>query len=266
MLRLDGRFWLIEAVEASRTPPRAIAKPARYRLSLRHPDGRIEAGAFRRYRLDAPLLGHSFSTIEDGLPVSWEVVDERLAHDEHGEPFLELVAERDYGELEQLPDHELEHALAARAERLPGAAASTLARAREAGLSVELVALEPGELPDWSEARRSIDGLILEEIEDDLLELCGVNPDRDPRESWLETVKERLRADLASFRADLEGDRDEIEQWDLLDGRVFAAVGSVDDEADPESGYGWLCRLVDAGALAAAGFHRVRKAELQVQE
>jgi hypothetical protein len=266
VLRLGGRFWLIEAVETARTPPRATAKPARYRLLLRHPDGRIEAGAYRRYRLDAPRLGHSFSTIEAGLPVSWEVVDERLAHDEHGEPFLELAAERDYGELEQLPDHELEHALAARPQRLPEAAAALLTRAQEAGLAAELVALEPGELPDWSEGRRYIDALILEEIEDDLLELCGVNPDRDPRERWLETVKERLRADLANFRADLEGDHDEIEQWDLLDGRVFAAVGNFDDEADPESGYGWLCRLVDAGALVASGFHRVRKAELQVPE
>ncbi|MGZ6582691.1 MAG: hypothetical protein ACXVFE_17185, partial [Gaiellaceae bacterium] len=225
VLRLDGHFWLIEAVEAARTPPRATAKPARYRLLLRYPDGRIEAGAFRRYRFDAPRLGHSLSTIEDGLPVSWEVVDERLAHDEHGESFLELVAERDYGELEQLPDHELEHALASRAQRLPDAAASLLTHAQEAGLAIELVALEPGELPDWSEARRYIDDLILEEIEDDLVELCGVNPDRDPRESWLDTVRERLRADLANFRADLEGDHDEIEQWDLLDGRVFAAVG-----------------------------------------
>jgi hypothetical protein len=266
IVRLDGRYWIIERVEPAGEPPRVLAKPARYRLRLRHPDGREEPGAFRRYRAGAPRFGHSFATIEDGAPVGWEVVDEGLAHDEQGEPYLDLVAERDYSELEELPDHELEHALAAREERLPEAASAMFSRAADAGLSVELVALEPGELPDWDAARRYIDVLILEEVEDDLIELCGVDPDRDPRETWLDTVKERLRADLESVRADVEGDHDEIEEWDFLDGRIFAAVGSADDEANPDSGYGWLCRLVDAGALTAAGFHRVRKPELLLSE
>ena len=90
-------------------------------------------------------------------------------------------------------------------------------------------------------------------VEDDLLVLCGVDPRVDPRETWLDTVKERLRADLASFRADIEGDHD---------GRVFASVGSVDDESNPDSGHGWLCRLYDAGPIVAAGFSRVRKPQL----
>ena len=68
-----------------------------------------------------PRLGHSFTTIEDGAPVSWEVIEEAFAHDEQGEPFLDLVAERDYGEAEgDLPDHELEHALAARSDEVLG--------------------------------------------------------------------------------------------------------------------------------------------------
>jgi hypothetical protein len=176
-----------------------------------------------------------------------------------GEPYLELVAERDYGEQEgDLPDHELEHALADGAS----AAAAAIARAQEAGLSIELVALEPGEAPDWEEAKRYVDALVLEEIEDDLLELCGVDPDRDPRDTWLATVKERLRADLDAFRADIEGKHDEIEEWDFRDGRIVAAVGNPDDESNPDSGYGWLVRLLDASALGAAGFSRVRKAEL----
>jgi len=207
-------------------------------------------------------VGHTFTTIEDGQPASWEVVDERLVYDGAGDPYLDFVAERDYSEPGELADHELEHAMAGADDTLPEAASAALTAAESAGRSVELVALEPGELPDWDEAERYLDALVIEEIEDDLLELSGVNPNRDPPETWIATVKERLREDLARFRSDIEGDHDQIEEWDFLDGRVFAAVGDFDDEADPDSGYGWLSRLVDASALAAAGFRRVRKAEL----
>ena len=261
VLRLQGRDWLLVSVEDGEAV-RAVAKPARYRLRLQHPDGREEFGAFRRYRPDGPRLGHAFTTVEDGLPVSWEVVEETLAFDEGGEPFLDLVAERDYSELEELPDHELEHTLARREAEVPDAALATVARAQMAGLAVELVALDPGEEPDWEAARSYVDALILEEIEDDLLELCGVNPDRDPKETWLGKVKERLQSDLERFRADIEGDHEEIEEWDFRDGRIFASVGSNDDEANPDSGHGWMARLVDVSALTAAGFARVRKAEL----
>ncbi len=75
-------------------------------------------------------------------------------------------------------------------------------------------------------------------------------------------MKNRLRADLEAFRADVEGEHDEIEEWEFRDGRIFASVGSYEDESDPDSGHGWLCRLTDVGALAAAGFQRVRKAQL----
>jgi hypothetical protein len=263
VLRLEGRHWLIESIEGSR----ATANAARYRLRLRHPDGNEEVGALRRFRPDAPGVGHYFSTLEDGQAVTWQVVDQRLARDDDGEPYLELVAERDFGEVEDVPDHELEHALARAGEdELPAEAAATFARAEEAGLSVELVALEPGEEPDWREAERYIDALILEEIEDDLLELCGVHPSRDPHETWLATVKERLLEDLRQFRDDIEGDHDEIEEWQFRGGRVFASVGSADDEANPNIGHGWLSRLVDSGAHTAAGFQRVRKATLDLLE
>ena len=263
VLRLEGRYWLIESIEGSR----AVAKPARYRVKLRHPDGREEVGAFRRVRADAPRVGHSLATQEDGVPVTWQVVDERLERDDDGDPYLELGAERDFGEVEDVPDHQLEHALArAGDEELPAGAAETFARAEEAGLSVELVALEPGEEPDWREAERYIDSLILEEIEDDLLELSGVHPDRDPRETWLATVKERLLEDLRQFRDDIEGDHDEIEEWQFRGGRVFASLGTDEDEASPDRGHGWLSRLVDSGAHTAAGFTRVRKATLDLLE
>jgi hypothetical protein len=186
----------------------------------------------------------------------------QLALDDQGEPYLDLRAERDFAELEgDLPDHELEHA---RELEFPEEAQALLARAAEAGLLTELVALEPGEDPDWAEAETYIDALIIEEIEDDLLELCGVDPDRDPPDTWLAKVKERLRSDLEQFRADVEGDHDEIEEWEFQGGRIFATTGTDEDEADPISGHGWMCRLVDAGVLAAAGFSRVRKAELDV--
>jgi hypothetical protein len=263
VLRLEGRYWLIERVDG----PRATAKPARYRLELRHPDGRVETGAYRRFRPGAPRLGHALATIEDGQAVSWQVINQRVGRDEDGEPYLELIAERDYGEVEQVPDHELEHSFVSREEKeLPARAAAAFTRAEAEGLSIELVALEPGEEPDWEESERYIGAFILDEIEDDLIELCGVNPARDPRETWLETVKERLVEDLRQFRADVEGDHDEIEEWEFRDGRIFASMGSPDDEADPNKGHGWMCRLVDSGALTAAGFQRVQKARLDAFE
>jgi hypothetical protein len=258
VLFLGGRYWLIQEVGDGR----ALAEPARYRLVLRYPDGRREPGGFRRFRPDAPQVGHAFTTLENGQPIGWSVVDQRLERDEQGKPYLELIAERDYTEAEELPDHELEHALSPSADTLPESGQALLARAEEAGLAVELVALDPGEEPDWEAARRFIDSLVLEEVEGDLIELCGVDPSRDAREKWLPTVQERLRDDLFRFRADIEGDRDQIEEWDFLGGRVFASVGSGDDESDPDKGHGWMCRLVDAEALGAAGFERVRKAQL----
>jgi hypothetical protein len=263
VLRLEGRYWLIESIDNSR----ATAKPARYRLELRHPDGRVETGAFRRYRPGAPRVGHTLATVEDGQAVNWEVVDQRVGRDEDGEPYLELVAERDYSEVEEIPDHELEHSFANRDDQeLPPGAAAAFARAEAAGLSIELVALEPGEEPDWDEAERYVDALILDEIEDDLFELSGVNIRSDPQETWLQTVKERLLEDLRLFRDDVEGDHDEIEEWEFRDARIFVSVGSHDDETDPNKGHGWMSRLVDSSTLTAAGLQRVKKARLDLLE
>ena len=64
VLRLDGRYWLIASIETGDdAPPRVVAVPARYRLRLRHPDGREELGGLRRFRPDPPRLGHSFTTL-----------------------------------------------------------------------------------------------------------------------------------------------------------------------------------------------------------
>jgi hypothetical protein len=262
IVHVGGRDWLVYELDEDDDRPVARAKPARYRLRMVYPDGREELGGFRRYRPDGPRLGHAFTTMPEGEPISWEVVDERLGVDDAGEPFLDLVAERDYGELEgDLPDHELEHTLA-RGDELPEAAQAVLAAAEEEGLSVELVALDPGEAPDWEEARRYIEAVTLDTVDDDLLEQCGVDTKRDPETTWLDTVTSRLLDDLGALRADVEGDHDEIQEWEFRDGKIFASVGSLDDESDPASGHGWLCRLLDSGALGAAGFTRVRKAEI----
>jgi len=168
VLRLDGRYWLIADIETGEDAvPRALAVPARYRLRLRHPDGREELGGLRRFRPDAPRLGHSFTTLEDGQPVGWEVVDEQLEQDEHGEPYLGFTAERDFAEVEALPSHELEHTLARdRESELPQTARAAFDRAEQLGQSVELVALEPGEEPDWDGAERFIEAIVIEEVEE----------------------------------------------------------------------------------------------------
>jgi hypothetical protein len=251
---LGGRYWIVERVERAA----AEARPARYRLTLRHPDGRLEAGAFRRFQVDAPRVGHQLTTLEDGAPASWEVVEQRLDRDDGGDPFLDLIAERDYAESESLPDHQLEHTLERESDDA-GTAAAMLARATQAGLAIELVGLEAGEAPDWDQATSYLESLILEELEDDLIEQCGIDTRHVPQESWLTQVKQRLRQDLRSVRADIDGPHDEIEEWDFRGSRIFAAVGNFDDDSNPVSGYGWLCRLVDASVLQAGGFYRVRK-------
>ena len=177
VIRLEGRHWLVERMRATARgrSPRATGFGCGIRTGVRT-SGR--SGASGRA---LPRLGHAFATEPDGRPVSWEIVDEQLAFDAGGEPYLDLVAERDFEEAEAaLPDRELEHTLARRSDdELPEGRGATLARAAEEGLSVELVALEPGEEPDWEAAERFIDALMLEEIEDDLIEQAGVDTGRD---------------------------------------------------------------------------------------
>jgi hypothetical protein len=255
LLVLRGRRWLVDRIDEER----AFAVPARYRLVLRHPEGSEEAGAFRRFHADGPEIGigHAFTTLEDGGPVSWAVDEVRLARDENEAPYLEFVAERDHAEAEELPDHELEH----HGGDEGSVAAAVLGRAQASGLQSELVALDAGTVPDWDEAAAYLDALVLEELGDDLMELCGVDFRRS-RDTWLDQATERLRDDMRAFRADIEGDHDEIEEWDADGARIFASVGSWEDEAAPNKGHGWMSRLVDASALGAAGFRRVRKVEL----
>jgi hypothetical protein len=93
---VGGRYWLVVWVEQQR---------------VHHPDGHRESGTFRRFRADALSPRHQLTTLEKRVPISSVVVEQRLACDDAGEPFLESIAERDYAEAESLPDHELEHTL-----------------------------------------------------------------------------------------------------------------------------------------------------------
>ena len=218
----DGRHWLIEHVEGER----ATAKPARYRLVLHHPDDRREAGALRRHLPGSPRPGHAFTTVEDGQPLSWVVADERLERDDEGEPFLELVAERDFAEQDgDVPDHELEHTLARGAEEeLPEEASSLLERADRMRQSVELVALEPGEPPEWDAASRFIDALVIEEIPDDLLEQCGVDPNgRSARVLAREGAGTAARGPAGSSATTSSATTTRSSSWGLSRGANFAA-------------------------------------------
>jgi hypothetical protein len=127
---------------------------------------------------------------------------------------------------------------------------------------IQLVSRPADVEPDWDAAVRYIDALVLEEIGEALAANCGVDPARDRPDAWLELVQRRLHADVARFRDDVETDHDEIEQWQLGDQVILASTGGWEDEANPDSAHGWMCRLADAGALVAAGFHELRKADL----
>jgi hypothetical protein len=257
VVRLEGRDWLVDVADEERLH----VVPARYRLRLHHPNGSEEAGVVRRWRPDAPRVGHYFSTFEGGRPVTWQVVSELLAHDGDGSAYLALLAQRDYSEDVDTQLHELEHARQD-GDGAPPEAAALFRRAEAAGLAVELVALDAGDEADWDEAAVFIDALTLDEIAEYLLQICGVDLDHQPRPTWLETVKDRLGEDLSAFRGDVEGEHAEIEEWEFRDGRIFASTGTTDDEARLESGHGWMCRLLDSEALGAAGFKRVRRSEL----
>lgn len=254
--------WLVERIEEADAGDalRAIVVPARFRVVLRHPDGREEAGAVRPYHDGGLAVGDSLATEVDGEALSWQVVEQRLVPVEDGTAYLELVAERDYAEAEAPP--ELEGARPLGLEDVPAPPVRLRRAASSAGPMSEIVALDAGEEPDWVGAESFVDALVIEEVSDELLENCGVDPARAPRERWLDTVKHRLGEDLARFRRDVELDHDQIEIWETGTRTFFASTGAWGDEADPDKGHGWLSRLVDSGALAGGGFERVREADL----
>ena len=262
LLRVEGRDWLVDGHRGRARTARARALPARAAPSGRAHGGRRLPPLPARRAADRPQLQHGRRRRARSAGRSPTSASQR---DEQGKPYLELTAERDYSEAEDapdLPEHELEHALARddgrgrrRARRGP----------RQSGQLVELVALEPGEAPDWAEAERYIDALVIEEIEDDLLVLCGVDPDNDPRDGWLDTVKARLREDLRRFR---DGHR-ERPRPDRGVGLPRRPRLRLDRQLRRPGEPGSRPRLAEPAGrrrrqLYAAGFSRVRQAQLLV--
>ena len=64
LVHVEGRDWLVDAVDGEQVR----LEPARYRLVLRYPDGHIESGVFRRYRADAPRVGHRSARSSTAFP------------------------------------------------------------------------------------------------------------------------------------------------------------------------------------------------------
>jgi hypothetical protein len=262
VVRVTGGRWIVDELREAGGEREARLEPARFRVVLLQPDGREEAGAVRRLRDDSLGVGHAFTTADETGThrLRWDVVADRFVRDEGGRPLIEFVAEHGLHGRERVPDHELEHRFAQQGDLAEARAALEFATA--AGLAVELVELEPDRDPDWDEARALLEALVIEEVGEDLLERCGIKPERDLPETWIDLVRLRLRADLTSFRGDVEGPHRQIHEWHIGPRRVFASIGTWESEADPDSGHGWLCRLVDGDVLGAAGFVRLREIEL----
>jgi hypothetical protein len=175
-----------------------------------------------------------------------------------GEPFLESIAGRDYADTESLPDHQLEHALEQQRDDT-STADTVLARATVPGLAIELVGLEGSQAPGWDEATRYLDSLTSRNSRT----ICSSNAASIPaairgERGWTRPSGAFATISTASAPTSERG-HDQTEEWDFHGDKIFAAQGSFDDDANPDSGYGWMCRLVDAGDLQAAGFYRVRK-------
>jgi hypothetical protein len=262
LVSVAGGRWIVDELREAGGEREARLEPARFRLVLLRPDGREEAGAIRRLRDDSLGVGHAFTTADEAGAhrLRWDVVTSRFVRDQGGRPLIEFLADHGLHAHERIPDHELEHRIAQQGDLAEARAALEFATA--AGLAVELVELEPDRDPDWAEAGAYLEALEIEEIGEDLLERCGVKPEQDSPEAWIEQVKLRLRADLTSFRGDVEGPHRQIREWRIGARRVFASIGTWENEADPDSGHGWLCRLVDSDVLGTAGFVRLREIEL----
>jgi len=108
---------------------------------------------------------------------------------------------------------------------LSGAETANRASRRERADGSKLVALDPGEEPDWP-ASKSLalhsTHSSFEEIEDDLFVAVRRRRRHDGgRRRWLGNREGAPAvADLEAFATDVEGDHDEIEEWEF---RVVAS-------------------------------------------
>ena len=226
---------------------RAAAKPGAL-STLARPSGRPPRGG--RVPSLRPGFAPARSRLHDrrstAQPISWAVVDERFARDDDGEPssssWRSATSPRTRG---IVPDHELEHTLARRAEEeLPEEATSLLDRADRLGQSVELVALEPGEAPDWDAGPSASS--------------TRSSSRRSRTTCWSSAVSTRTptRARRGSPRcrtgfARTSGSSAPTSRTISTRSRsgTSAAVEcsrrsvTLGRQSDPGSGYGWMCRL-----------------------
>ncbi len=179
-VRYEGRYWLIERLDGSR----AIAKPGRYRLELRHPRrprrGRRLPPLPARRAGDRPHVHHCRGRTAGELGGARTGGSLTTSRTSRTSSSSRTATTRSSTRTSPTTSSST-RSPAARSSELPASVEEAFARAEREGLSAELVALDPGEEPDWTEAASSIDALILEEIEDDLIEQCGVDPRTDPR-------------------------------------------------------------------------------------
>ena len=136
--------------------PRVLAKPARYRLRLRHPDGHEELGAMRRLRSGSPdgWVTHSRRSRKDSRSAGrWSTSS--LSATSAASRFSTYVAERDYAEAEG-SSPTMSSSTRSTVRRRGGCRRTPTRRSQRLpreGLDVELVALDPGEEPDWAGVR-----------------------------------------------------------------------------------------------------------------
>ena len=237
-MTLDGRDWLVDAVEEGDTA-RVVAKPARYRLRLRHPDGREELGAFRRMRAGQPAT-------------------RPLVHDARGRGSRQLGASsRRRSPTTSRTSRSSTSSPSATTARpratCPTTSSSTRSPAsadgsgRRQGVDRRGDALRAcrSSSPRSSRTRRRTGRRLAATSRPSVstrsrttCSSCAASTRGDDSEgTWLETVQARLRDDLESFSADVEGDHDEIEEWDFHRRPRLRLRGlGPDDEVRPRQG------------------------------
>ena len=141
---------------------------------------------------------------------------------------------------------------ASRRDELPPSAGRVSTRAEQTGLAIELVALDARRVAGRDEAVRYIEALGSRRSRTTCSSFAGCVPARTQRHlarHRQDPAVARISRSSASRRQARRTIRSR--SGSFRDGRIFASIGSQDDESAPDRGHGWMCRLVDAGVLTA---------------